>query len=825
LGTFQDAIVSVSACPSRERLSAYLLGELAGNETRVLSGHLELCDRCEGVLHALEAEFEPFVERVRSSVDLSADRYRQESGCREAVQALARLAADGRSDSGVQTRAPLDGPHASIAQPTQVRDYLIVEEIGHGGMGRVYRAIHTRLNKSVALKLLPAARTQDPNLVARFEREIRAAGHLNHPNIVGATDAGEADGVCFLAMELLQGIDLSALVRRTGPLIPADACELVRQAAEGLQEAFTHGLVHRDIKPSNLMLTPEGVLKIVDFGLARLHHGAETATDVTHSGQVMGTADFMAPEQCDDSHAVDVRADLYSLGCTLYYLLAGRPPFGGLGYDSAFRVMRAHCFEQAPPLAEQRADLPQELTAVLDRLLAKQPADRFQVPAELADAIRPLAEGHDLPALASRALAKEPADTAELNDSATSSPSSSAVSDTHLTSERAAPTGKAMRAVARPAVPAPTSGSAPRSQVPVANRGRLRLLSALLLAGLAALGAVIYLNTGQGQLVLTVHEPDVTVTIGGEPVRIEVDSPRDKLTIALPVGRHELEVSKDGFTTFTRKFRLFRNEAEELSVELKPLPTNADQPAPVESALSPDPEREVAEWVLSSGGTLTRHPHGEITRREQIPVDGPFRIRAILLWEQSIDDDDLPRLKRLSVLESLNLSGNPGLSDDGLAHLCEIKSLRWLYVGRNRISDAGLPNLNRLNRLESLGIGSTEVTDAGVAELTRLKQIRELLLSENRITDAGLEHLKNFPSLLRLDLRSTDVTDAGLEQLPKAAPQIRYLNLELTAVTDAGVAHLKELRDLKELDLKQTAVTAMGVEALRQALPDCRIKH
>src|SRR5205085_11414758 len=184
--------------------------------------------------------------------------------------------------------------------------------------GTVYKAEHTRLRRLVAIKLLSADRTQSPSAVARFDREMHAIGGLDHPNIVRALDAGEHEGKHFLVMEFVAGDDVSALLARLGPVPVADACEIVRQAALGLQHAHQAGLVHRDIKPGNLMLTPDGVVKVLDLGLALLSQPAETGRELTGSGQVMGTLDYMAPEQGDDMHGVDIRADVYSLGATLY---------------------------------------------------------------------------------------------------------------------------------------------------------------------------------------------------------------------------------------------------------------------------------------------------------------------------------------------------------------------------------------------------------------------------------------------------------------------------------------------------------------------------
>jgi hypothetical protein len=262
-------------------------------------------------------------------------------------------------------------------------------------MGVVYRAWHTRLKRAVAVKVLPAERLDNPGCVARFHREMEAVGKLDHPNLVRATDAGEDKGVHFLVMELVEGTDAGKLVRG-GALAVADACEVVRQAALGLQHAHEHGLVHRDIKPSNLMVTPAGQVKVLDMGLALLRGGADAGGELTASGHWMGTLDYMAPEQCQDAHRVDTRADVYSLGCTLYRLLTGEPPFGGPPYDTPYRKMEAHAHQPPPPLLGRLPGAPAGLAGVLARMLAKDPAGRFAVPAEAAAALAPFAAGSDL---------------------------------------------------------------------------------------------------------------------------------------------------------------------------------------------------------------------------------------------------------------------------------------------------------------------------------------------------------------------------------------------------------------------------------------------
>jgi hypothetical protein len=204
-------------------------------------------------------------------------------------------------------------------------------------------------------------------------------------------------------MELIIGVNLSHLLYRCGPLPVSEACELIRQAALGLQSAYEHGLVHRDVKPSNLMLSTSGQVKLLDLGLALLRDIVPTAGDLTGVGEVMGTAEYMAPEQWAETHTVDIRTDIYSLGCTLYALLMGDPPFTRTGRRSFERMMAAHQEEPVPPLTDRRSDAPAALCELLNRMLAKNPADRPATPGEVADALESLAVGANLSALFSAA--------------------------------------------------------------------------------------------------------------------------------------------------------------------------------------------------------------------------------------------------------------------------------------------------------------------------------------------------------------------------------------------------------------------------------------
>ncbi|HLW64203.1 MAG TPA: serine/threonine-protein kinase [Gemmataceae bacterium] len=292
------------------------------------------------------------------------------------------------------TARPTDSSAGIPADLANHPRYQIVRLLGQGGMGAVYQATHRVMERQVALKMMRADLTGNSTLAERFRREVKAAAALHHPNIVAAYDAEQAGSTHFLVMEYVEGKNLADVVRDTGPLPVEQAVNYARQAALGLQHAYVKGMIHRDIKPHNLILTkdvpaddaadyPYGLVKILDFGLARFA-GAEGAQGRTASGLILGTVDFMAPEQADNARNADIRSDIYSLGCTLYYLLAGRVLFPE---GTMVQRVMAHVTQRPPPIAKLRPGLPSGLVAVLDRVLAKDPAKRYQTPVEVAEAL------------------------------------------------------------------------------------------------------------------------------------------------------------------------------------------------------------------------------------------------------------------------------------------------------------------------------------------------------------------------------------------------------------------------------------------------------
>jgi len=276
-------------------------------------------------------------------------------------------------------------------------DYIVIDKIGSGGMGQVFKARHKPTRKLVAMKVLSAEAVSNRRLIERFKKEAKAIGRLKHPNVVRAYEAGKINKIRYLVMEYVDGENMLARVKRKGPLSIDEVVNCILQAARGLDYAHQQGIIHRDIKPSNLLRDRStGRVKVVDLGLARVEEPDEDAEDqirLTMAGQMLGTARFMAPEQVEDARKADVRSDVYSLACTMYYLLRGKAPYSG---ETVAHTLMAHVSSPIPNLCRKRPDAPEWIGAVFNRMMAKKPRDRYQSMGQLvADIQRHLAGTED----------------------------------------------------------------------------------------------------------------------------------------------------------------------------------------------------------------------------------------------------------------------------------------------------------------------------------------------------------------------------------------------------------------------------------------------
>jgi serine/threonine protein kinase len=263
-----------------------------------------------------------------------------------------------------------------------IGNYRVLERIGTGNMALVYLCEHKVMRRRVAVKVLPTQSEKDAAMLKRFYREARAAALLDHPHIVHTYDIDQDDQRHFMVMEFIEGGLLGDIVRRFGPMHVNRAAHYISQAAVGLQFAYESGLIHRDIKPDNLIVDRSGVVKIFDMGLARFYQSSE---EVITKG-LLGSPDYVSPEQTQDAHSVDIRADIYSLGGTFYYLLTGQTPFGE---STVAQKLISHQIRQPRPIRSVRPEVPAELEAVVARMMAKDPAERYQTPNEVVEALAP----------------------------------------------------------------------------------------------------------------------------------------------------------------------------------------------------------------------------------------------------------------------------------------------------------------------------------------------------------------------------------------------------------------------------------------------------
>ena len=385
-----------SICPTVDELAAMLGGTLNEDRLDAVMEHVDQCDECQAKVENIQT-IDPLEQQL---ADLNGRKLPSSDG-------------SSRSGSGSSSAKVIE-------LPTEIGPYRLYRTIAVGGMGTVYEARHRRLGRPFAVKLLHFGSRMSRMEAEMVRSEWRTHGRLVHPNIVSATDAGIADGQPYLVTERIEGIDLSTLVKRHGPLKPADACEIIRQAAEGLEYAHEQQVVHGDVKPSNLMLNQRGVVKLLDLGTARpLDH---TTLGRRKSGTTHGTLAYMAPEQLwrelnsEDQLKRDHRADIYSLGCSLYCLLTGQPPFSGAGEKSNQELIEAHRSASPTPLSEavpNRDSIDPELQQVVDRMLEKNANDRFDSMRQLADQLSPLCQANHV-----HALAQQYSESADTDDHA-----------------------------------------------------------------------------------------------------------------------------------------------------------------------------------------------------------------------------------------------------------------------------------------------------------------------------------------------------------------------------------------------------------------------
>lgn len=647
------------------------------------------------------------------------------------------------------------------AELRQIGPYRLGQVLGSGGMGMVYKAFHSRLERFVALKILPPEVLHHPQARERFNREMGSVGRLSHPNIVVAHDAGEVDGVCYLAMELVSGYNLAELLQRHGRLRVADACELIRQAALGLDHVHEHGLVHRDIKPSNLMLTGAGQVKILDLGLALA--GGDTRE--LSSGHVTGTIDYMAPEQFADSQAVDIRADIYSLGVTLYKLLCGHLPHARSG--KRFRAIMGSdnvadaCRQR--PIRESCVDLPEILCRIVDRMLALDPERRYATPAEVASRLAPFCEGSCLAALLLGSCRGPSGAVDTVKDGSLESTADSLPALAEAPARRAG-TG------ASAAVLATTS---------LVSHSVRRLVLVAGAAALLPLAAVMLLD-GQSPPSRRSARPFVSP---GDSSAIAARQRRVLEWIRAAGGDFELSYGQSfpaDRPLPTRLSRLFR-------VELKRSAASTAEGDDIVDRL----EGVQPEWLGINVASFTA---AGVKRLSESSV--AERIHDLTFTDCDFDDNAIPQLARIRGVTQICFFSMP-LTGETIASLSDLPHLELLTFISSALTPEGIEQMGSLEKLSYLNIDGTVCTELHAEAISRLN-LTTLIANDAGMNDACLEHLAGMN---------------GLERMSAARNRI----------TDVGLRSLQRLRSLKELLLTHNEISKGAVAQLHAALPKCKI--
>lgn len=674
------------SCPDGDSLKALALGYCTEGDAAPILAHLESCASCqlavekyshEEPLWPLIAAAEPEWQALQSDlgfqqIDKKLERF---------IETLPKGGSDGQEPVGELRRI---GP------------YRLESLVAYSKMSAVYKAVHAHLGKTFAVKILPPERLGDKAAVARFRREINLLGKIDHPNVVSATDAGEEDGRFYLAMEYVEGVDLCKLVRRLGPVRVADACELIRQAALGLQAIHDLGCVHRDVKPSNLMLTREGKVKVLDLGLSHFSQ-YDPDQSLTGTGCLPGTPLYMAPEQFSRSD-VDVRADLYSLGLSLWTLLTGQfPPkpewldpkevVGGNGVPVRRTV----------PL-DVLSDIPSSLRKILAHATAIDPDQRFSSAGQFLDAIAPFCNGSDLGELAIRAL---------------------------------------------------------RPEQPVAPRSKKSPKPAHMLIGGVAVMAVLMLVIMAQRLPQSDSEPASggnpnaqtgTATSGGTAQ----ETPMQRV-VAEWIVRRGGKVKPHGYPEVDNIDRLPSGRLLIQAVDFYDVRNIRDQDVDRLRHLRQLQLLNLSHTSITdrSGQTLSGLAslrylylnYTDISDDLLAALTPLHQLELLSIKNTRITDRGMGYVREMSRLAYLDVSGTR-VTDEGLGKLATLPSIRTLLLSGTAVTAEGLRDFRSLPELKTLDLSYTQVTDVQVPILRQAANLRTLNLSGTAITEGGWAELR-----------------------------------------------------------------------------------
>ncbi len=769
-------------------------------------------DLADSTVCTLRAELKTIGPELQQS---PAEPFQRELACARAVE-LAILAKD---EVASDMTVVLNASSLSESKPVglgSIGPYELLEVLGQGGMGTVYKARHPRLDKIVALKVLVSGKKMTGDVLNRFEREMKAVGKLDHPHLIRALDAGEADGAHYLVMEYVAGTDLSVLVKERGPLPIAEACELISQAALGLQAAHSRGMIHRDIKPANLMLAKQEfsspVVKVLDLGLALLAEADSVqAGGLTSDGQIMGTVDFMPPEQALDSHSVDFRADIYSLGASLYALLTGGSIFQGRPPQSVMQKLMSLASEPAPPIRDRRPEVSEALAKIVHRMMSRNPKDRFATMGEVVTALKSFAAGANLATLFGEPAANV-AELARVRTDATQ----------HFQSAKAE--------MAKPEVS--------RLQLRSAGRRRgLQIAIAAALAGVIALGAIVLsLKTPNGELSVEIppglseaekKQIKIEVTVDGHA---RVASEANGWVIEVKEGKYKVELTggPDSVQIKDKQVTVSRRDKAIVTLTLKEagktdVPKGVMPSTPATGDLTG--QRQTAAWLIENKkiGGIGFEVDGQLENLNVVPTK-PFKVRELNFHPANnggnLKQEDILRLAVFTDLETLNLCRQP-LTDAGLASLTPLKQLKSLDVNITEVTPAAVATIRAFPVLEVL---RGPETDEWLKALAGMPTLRSMSFHRQELSLRALGWFEQYPKLTELKFEECGTWSHEKLATFKNCKSLSKLTLSYISLDDGKITTLSSLTQLRELDLTGTQVTAEGVRRLAAALPGCRIQ-
>lgn len=635
-------------------------------------------------------------------------------------------------------------------------NYVLMEKIGAGGMGQVFKAEHRRMHRTVAIKMLPPNVTKDAAAIARFEREVTAAAKLRHPNIVAADDADCANGVHFLVMELVEGNDLSALVKKKGPFSVAQALNYLLQAAKGLEAAHKKGIVHRDIKPANLLLDKEGVVKILDMGLARLSLDGDDApqADLTSTGTIMGTVDYMAPEQALDTKAADARADIYALGCSLFFLLTGKSTYEG---DTLMKKLLAHRDQPIPALRTIRPEVSEQIEAVFKKLVAKKVEDRYQSMTEVI---------------------------VEL-ERCTAGPMTSVTSQQPATTTFEGGAFDFLKNLPEE----PTILTKPQTKAVTGNTGSnkmLALIGAAVLGVLILAGIIVSLRTKDGTLVVEIDQPDAMVQVLNAEGKVEISQKGGKglVTISVDPGKHRLKVEKEGFTVFGQDFEMKSGGETPIKAKLVPLD---EKPAVVGTKPAPVPAGTKKPLFFQT-------PEFDPWAKKVASMPAEKQVEAVSKKLMELNPGFEGKVTGWDLIGTPFIENGVvtvfGFLTDNVTDISPVQGLVGLRMLCCSGSTSSLGKLVDLSPLQGMPLTELNIVYNQVVDLSPLHGIplTTLNIGCNRVVD--LSPLKRMP-LTAIKAHSTQVADLS----PLKDLRLRHLGIEGTQVTD--------LTPLKGMSLSQ----------------------